>query len=223
MNLHTQPSRGPEVDPGGLVPAGLFPHGARVSRPDRPGGPLGARRPGHGPRGRPARRRQRRTEHRGPPWRRPLRQEPPDPSPADQPAAPDRLAARLPPQDGGVREALRRGPAERRAGCRLSQPARRPLRVDAHLADRRPVDPRPDRVDRPGHRPALPASGSTDAPAAFVGQIRQPFALNAARAIVPTFRSLEDCVLHGPARLRTGRRPPAGRRGRGPARQWTVP
>jgi uncharacterized protein (DUF1501 family) len=36
------------------------------------------------------------------------------------------------------------------------------------------------------------------APAAFVGQIRQPFALNAARAIVPTFRSLEDCVLHGP-------------------------
>jgi len=37
------------------------------------------------------------------------------------------------------------------------------------------------------------------APAAFVGQIRQPFALNAARAIVPSIRSLDDCVIHGPA------------------------
>ncbi len=33
-------------------------------------------------------------------------------------------------------------------------------------------------------------------PAAFVGQIRRPFALNAARAIVPTVHSLEDCVVH---------------------------
>ncbi len=36
------------------------------------------------------------------------------------------------------------------------------------------------------------------APAAFVGQIRRPFALNAARAIVPTCRSLHDCVLNRP-------------------------
>ena len=39
---------------------------------------------------------------------------------------------------------------------------------------------------------------TTGIPAAFLGQIRRPFALNAARAIVPTFRSAEDCVLHGP-------------------------
>ena len=117
---------------------------------------LGAGRPGHGSRDRSARRRQRRTEHRGPPRRRPLRQEPPDPSLAGQPAARDRLAARLPPPDGGVLESLQRGPAECRARCGVSQPARGPLRVDEHLADRRSDGPLPDRVDRPGYRPPLP-------------------------------------------------------------------
>ncbi|MGC8640797.1 MAG: DUF1501 domain-containing protein, partial [Isosphaeraceae bacterium] len=45
-------------------------------------------------------------------------------------------------------------------------------------------------------------------PAAFVGQIRRPFALSAARAIIPTISSLDDGLLHepgtaGPADLHT--------------------
>ncbi len=42
------------------------------------------------------------------------------------------------------------------------------------------------------------SAGLPGAPAAFVGQIRQPFTLNAARSIVPTYRALEDCVFHRP-------------------------
>ncbi len=37
-----------------------------------------------------------------------------------------------------------------------------------------------------------------DTPAAFVGQIRRPFTLNAARAIIPAIRSLDDCLVHEP-------------------------
>lgn len=38
----------------------------------------------------------------------------------------------------------------------------------------------------------------SDTPAAFVGQIRRPFAVSAARAIIPTIHSLDDCLVHEP-------------------------
>jgi len=44
----------------------------------------------------------------------------------------------------------------------------------------------------------LAGAGMADVPAVFVGQIRQPFTLNAGRAIVPTIRCPEDCTIHAP-------------------------
>lgn len=41
------------------------------------------------------------------------------------------------------------------------------------------------------------STGETGVPAIYVGEIKQPFTLNAERSVVPSIRSLEDCVLKG--------------------------